>query len=338
MAQFNHKEIKLEEAIEAYLCSEEGGYVKGSDKKFNAESALDEGALISFVRRTQSKAWERYEVCYGAESERRFIKRFCEEVESEGLIYVLRHGFKDRGVSFNVAYFAPETSINPELVERYKANELRCVRQFHYSPRDVQNTIDIVLLLNGIPLAALELKDEFSGQNIDYAILQYKKDRDMRDPIFAFNRRLLVCFAVDLAQVFMATRIAGSATYHLDIKKNGSQNIIFPRYHQFDVVSKLLADVKENGSGKNYLIQHSAGSGKSNSIAWLAHRLSGLHNAQDNINWVQAFLVNVRAPHKLLSKIYKDISVLGNGSVNFGDFVLIIGETDIGKSVRQLLS
>ncbi|MFY0744863.1 type I restriction endonuclease subunit R [Campylobacter sp. LH-2024] len=57
--------------------------------------------------------------------------------------------------------------------------------------------------------------------------------------------------------------------------------IIFPRYHQFDLVKKLLKDLKENGVGKRYLIQHSAGSGKSNSIAWLAHNLVSLHRMQN---------------------------------------------------------
>lgn len=330
MTHFNHREIKLEEAIEAYLCSPEGGFIKGSDKNFDARLALDTQTLLSFVKSTQPKAWERYQVIYGSDCERRFIKRFCEEVEADGLIQVLRHGIKDRGVNFMAAYFAPETSINPDLAVRYKSNILHCVRQFHYSPSDTQNTIDIVLLLNGIPIAALELKDEFSGQNVDDAIYQYKKDRDPRDPIFAFNQRLLVYFALDLAQVFMTTQLAGAATYflpfnqgsngagevggkgnppnpdnfmtaylwenvlrkdrlmeilqkyiHLDVKKDGRKSIIFPRYHQLDVVTKLLADVKANGTGKNYLIQHSAGSGKSNSIAWLAHRLSGLHDAND---------------------------------------------------------
>lgn len=330
MSQFNHKEIKLEETIEAFLCSSEGGYSKGNDKSFNAVSALDESVLLSFIKQSQPKEWERYQVLYGTDSERKFIKRFCEEVESDGLIKVLRHGIKDRGVNFKVAYFAPETSINPELTERFNHNVLHCVRQFHYSPSETQNTIDIVLLLNGIPVVALELKDEFSGQTVDDAIRQYKLDRNHKDPIFAFNRRLLVCFAVDLANVFMTTKVAGTSTYflpfnqgsngagnvggkgnppnlenfmtsylwekvlrkdrlmeilqkyiHLDTKKDGKQNIIFPRYHQLDVVTKLLADVKQNGSGKNYLIQHSAGSGKSNSIAWLAHRLSGLHNNND---------------------------------------------------------
>ena len=227
MSQFNHKEIKLEEAIEAFLCSSEGGYSKGNDKSFNAVSALDESVLLGFIKQSQPKAWERYQVLYGTDSERKFIKRFCEEVESDGLIKVLRHGIKDRGVNFKVAYFAPETSINPELTERYNHNILHCVRQFHYSPSETQNTIDIVLLLNGIPVVALELKDEFSGQTVDDAIRQYKLDRNHKDPIFAFNRRLLVCFAVDLANVFMTTKVAGTSTYFLPFNQgsNGAGNV-----------------------------------------------------------------------------------------------------------------
>lgn len=330
MIQFNHKEIKLEEAIEDFLCSAKGGFIKGNDKSFNVVSALDESVLIKFIKKSQPKAWERYQLLYGIDSERKFIKRFCEEVESDGLIKVLRNGIKDMGVEFKVAYFAPETSKNPQLIERFKHNVLQCARQFHYSPSEPKNTIDMVLLLNGIPIVALELKDEFSGQTVDDAIRQYKLDRNHKDPIFAFNRRLLVCFAVDLANVFMTTKVAGVSTcflpfnqgsngagnvggkgnppnpdnfmtsylwenvlrkdrlmeilqkfIHLEKKPDGKQNIIFPRYHQLDVVTRLLADVKQNGSGKNYLIQHSAGSGKSNSIAWLAHRLSGLHNNKD---------------------------------------------------------
>lgn len=66
-------------------------------------------------------------------------------------------------------------------------------------------------------------------------------------------------------------------------KKNGHERIIFPRYHQLDVVRKLVADVKQRGCGHSYLIQHSAGSGKSNSIAWLAHHLESLHDAAEQV-------------------------------------------------------
>lgn len=314
-----------------------GGYKKGDPKAFNRALALDVQTLIGFVKDTQPKLWEKYETIYGTNCEKAFVERFCKEVRSLGLLSVLRHGFKDRGITFRVAYWKPETSINQTAKEQYKRNVLHCTRQLHYSVAN-ENSIDIVLFLNGIPVVSMELKNQFTGQDTDNAIRQYKFDRASKDMIFEFKNRVLVHFAVDLYNVFMTTRLQGANTYflpfnqgsngagnvggkgnpqnpdgyqtaylwekvlardslleilhkymHLQVEvredKNGhktkKETMIFPRYHQLDVVTKLLADVKVNGAGHNYLIQHSAGSGKSNSIAWLSHRLSGLHNDLD---------------------------------------------------------
>ena len=314
-----------------------GGYEKGDPKAFDRVTALDSATLISFVKATQPKSWEKYETIYGTSSEKSFVERFCKEVRSLGLLSVLRHGFKDRGITFRVVYWKPETSINQTAQAQYESNILHCTRQLHYSLNN-ENSIDIVLFLNGIPVVSMELKNQFTGQDTDNAIHQYKFDRASKDTIFEFKNRVLVHFAVDLYNVFMTTRLQGANTYflpfnqgsngcgnvggkgnpqnpdgyqtaylwekvlakdslleilhkymHLQVEvsedKNGNktrkETMIFPRYHQLDVVTKLLADVKANGAGHNYLIQHSAGSGKSNSIAWLAHRLSGLHNDLD---------------------------------------------------------
>ena len=314
-----------------------GGYTKGDAKAFDRTVALDVATLISFVKATQPKSWEKYETIYGTSSEKSFVERFCKEVRSLGLLSVLRHGFKDRGITFRVVYWKPETSINQTAQAQYESDILHCTRQLHYSLNN-ENSIDIVLFLNGIPVVSMELKNQFTGQDTDNAIAQYKFDRAGKDAIFEFKNRVLVHFAVDLYNVFMTTRLQGANTYFLPFNQgsNGSGNVggkgnpqnpdgyqtaylwekvltkdslleilhkymhlqvevsedkngnktrketmIFPRYHQLDVVTKLLADVKANGAGHNYLIQHSAGSGKSNSIAWLAHRLSGLHNDLD---------------------------------------------------------
>lgn len=314
-----------------------GGYTKGDAKVFDRTVALDVATLISFVKATQPKSWEKYETIYGTSCEKSFVERFCKEVRSLGLLSVLRHGFKDRGITFRVVYWKPETSINQTAQAQYESNILHCTRQLHYSLNN-ENSIDIVLFLNGIPVVSMELKNQFTGQDTDNAIAQYKFDRAGKDAIFEFKNRVLVHFAVDLYNVFMTTRLQGANTYflpfnqgsngcgnvggkgnpqnpdgyqtaylwekvlakdslleilhkymHLQVEvsedKNGNktrkETMIFPRYHQLDVVTKLLADVKANGAGHNYLIQHSAGSGKSNSIAWLAHRLSGLHNDLD---------------------------------------------------------
>ena len=336
MSDLNLTEKQFESDIEYSLLTY-GGYEKGNPKAFDRALALDIQTLISFVKDTQPKSWEKYETIYGTSCEKAFVDRFCIEVRSLGLLSVLRHGFKDRGITFRVVYWKPETSINQTAQEQYERNVLHCTRQLHYSVAN-ENSIDIVLFLNGIPVVSMELKNQFTGQDTDNAIRQYKFDRASKDTIFEFKNRVLVHFAVDLYNVFMTTRLQGANTYflpfnqgsngagnvggkgnpqnpdgyqtaylwekvlakdslleilhkymHLQVEvredKNGNktkkETMIFPRYHQLDVVTKLLADVKANGAGHNYLIQHSAGSGKSNSIAWLAHRLSGLHNDLD---------------------------------------------------------
>lgn len=328
------KEKNFEEAIENYLITD-GGYEKGLPEAFNRATALDEDTFLRFIKTTQPRAWEKHCINYPVEPEKALLKRLQDEIRDTDLLQVLRHGFKDRGVKFNICYFKPESSLNPDTLKLYSQNILHCTRQMKFSLLD-ERSIDIVLLLNGIPVVSMELKNQFTGQDATNAIKQYKFDRATKDKLFEFKQRVLVHFAVDLYNVFMTTKLEGFATTFLPFNQgsNGAGNVggkgnppieddyitsylwkkvlrkdslmeilhkymhlqkedvkdkygkvikhketmIFPRYHQLDVVTKLLADVKENGSGKNYLIQHSAGSGKSNSIAWLAHRLSGLHD------------------------------------------------------------
>lgn len=362
------KEKAFEEAIEEYLITN-GGYEKGNSNNFDRAAALDKDTLISFIKATQPKKWERYCIVYGASAEDSFIKRFSKEVKDKGLLQVLRHGFKDRGILFKVCFFKPDSSRNEDTTKLYEQNILHCTRQLHYSVLN-ENSIDIVLFLNGIPVVSMELKCQFTGQTIHNAINQYKFDRASKDAIFEFRNRILVHFAVDLYEVYMTTRLNGENTYFLPFNQgsNGAGNVggkgnplnqdgyqtsylwekvlckdklmeilhkfmhlkveekedkdgnktteetlIFPRFHQLDVVTKLINDVKENGSGKNYLIQHSAGSGKSNSIAWLAHRLSGLHNENDEKIFQSIIVVTDRKilDSQLQETIYQFDHVLG---------------------------
>lgn len=344
------KERNFEEAIENYFITE-GGYEKGIPEHLNRASALDEDTFINFIKTTQPTEWEKHTRNYPNNPEQALLRRFQEEISATNVLQVLRHGFKDRGVKFYPCYFKPETTMNPEHNKRYSQNILHCTRQMKFSLLD-ERSIDIVLLLNGIPVVSMELKNQFTGQDVSNAISQYKFDRATKDKMFEFKQRVLVHFAVDLYDVYMTTRLQGTSTYFLpfnqgsngagnvggkgnpqieddyltsylwkrvlkkdslmeilqkymhlkveDIKdKNGKitgkkETMIFPRYHQLDVVTKLLEDVKENGSGKNYLIQHSAGSGKSNSIAWLAHRLQSLHDKNDEIIFNSVIVVTDR--------------------------------------------
>ena len=348
------KERNLEEDIEAFLCSETGGFLKTDDKHSliridgdnyqvidggymaNRARGLDVATLVNFIQETQPKAWERFERTCNSDPQKKFAKVFSDAVDANGVIDVLKHGFKHRGIQFKVVFFKPESGLNETAAERYAKNVCRCIRQFHFAETGNQ-TIDMVLDVNGIPVVGIELKDQFTGQDVENAMRQWSQDRDPRCAPLKFNNRIVAFFAVDLENVYMTTKLEGEKTYflpfnqgsadagndggagnpanpdgyatnhlwevalrkdslldiiqkflHLEVKEetevdsNGKetvrkkQRIIFPRYHQLDSVRKVLADVRANGSGRNYLIQHSAGSGKSNSIAWTAYRLASL--------------------------------------------------------------
>ncbi|SDI14290.1 type I restriction endonuclease subunit R [Proteiniclasticum ruminis] len=348
-----YKEIRFEQDIETFLLSPAGGYQKGDLKKYDKDRAMDMETLISFVKTTQPKEWDRFERMTVSDVEKKFFKAINDAIDNFGLIHVLRHGFKYRGIDFKAAYFKPESELNMRLWDLYNENVLHVTRQFRYSTQN-NNSVDMVLSLNGIPIVALELKNQITGQSIDNSKTQYMFDRDPKETVFHFNKRILVYFGVDLYNVVMTTKLDGKNTYflpfdqgsngagvnggkgnpqnpegyataylwekvlqkdslldiihrfiHLQVKevkteKAGKEKIekkktlIFPRYHQLDVVKKLVSDVKVSGSGKNYLIQHSAGSGKSNSIAWTSYRLASLHNEDNKSIFASVIIVTDR--------------------------------------------
>lgn len=381
------KEKNFEADIERYLITE-GGYVKGNQDTYDKERAIDMPVLISFIEKTQPKQWKRYVTKYGDKAERQLYRVFQDDVTRYGLIYVLRKGISDVGINIRFCYFAPASSLNDELVANYHANILTVTRQFAYSKLN-RNTIDMVLSLNGIPVVALELKNQITGQNVEDSKRQWRTDRDPKEPLFRFNNRILAYFGVDLYEVALTTELKKEKTFFIPfnqgsngagkvggagnperedggyvtsylwehilqrdmllaifqryisrqeeeklkiiIDKHGrekevtetSVKIIFPRYHQLDVVEKLVADTyyanlaKKRGDdkevnygmaadeiplyasrkkphGNNFLIQHSAGSGKSNSIAWLTYRLAGLQDADMKNMFNSVFVITDR--------------------------------------------
>ena len=345
------REKNFENDIESYLLSH--GYVKGNQDTYDKGKAIDMPVLISSIQATQPKMWQRYVNVYGEKAEKQLYTIFQQNVDQNGLVHTLRYGVKDRGMDLRFAYFAPASNLNEELVQKYKSNILTCTRQFSYSTQN-HNTIDVVLSLNGIPVVALELKNQLTGQSVENAKRQFMYDRDEKEFCFKFNNRFLVYFAVDLYEVAMTTHLQGANTYFLPFNQgsNGAGNIgdggnpectegyttsylweyvlspemllsilqryiskqttesislvngrkvtkkntilIFPRYHQLDVVEKLVADTRKTKEGKNYLLQHSAGSGKSNEIAWLTYRLASLHNEEDKEMFQSVFVITDR--------------------------------------------
>jgi len=326
----DHRERAFEEAIEHHLTSA-AGYAKADPDNFDRERGIDPTVLIPFLRETQPDTWQALEKLHSTNTEAVVLDDLCKAMDSQGSLAVIRHGFKCFGKPIRVAFFAPAHGMNPDTQRLYQANRLTVTRQLHYSTKN-ENSIDVALSLNGIPVATAELKNPMSGQNVEHAKHQYKNDRDPREKIFEFKKRTLVHFAVDPDLVYMTTRLDGTKTFFLPLnlgdgtgagnphnpngyktaylweqvwqrdswldilarfihlhveektlagKTKRTETMIFPRYHQLVAVRMLEADARRVGPGTNYLIQHSAGSGKSNSIAWIAHRLASLHNDRD---------------------------------------------------------
>jgi len=324
-----HKERQFQIEIVQHLTS--SNYVEGDASGYDRELALYPDDLITYIKSTQPQAYEKMQKREGSKTDAVLIKYVAKEMDKQGSLFYLRNELKYIGSKFKLCQFKPELH-NPDTQTKYDANILRVVQEV--TTKSGNERIDLVLFLNGIPIATLELKTDFT-QNVQDAIKQYKYDRPAKgDALLEFKRRALVHFAVSTDEVYMTTKLAGPKTFflpfnkgredgsagnplnpkgyatsylweevleresilniiaryvHLEVKdkedhqgkKSKSETLIFPRYHQLDVVRKLLSDTKTKGAGSHYLIQHSAGSGKSNSIAWLAHQLSSLHNDKE---------------------------------------------------------
>lgn len=375
------KDVSVEQIFQNDMIKQllANGWLLGKPEKYNRNLALYEEDLIGFVKETQDAQWQKFCGLYPRDTEVKFAERVAhqlskvdpnaadKESRTFGTLGVLRHELRDRGTRFSLCQFKPEHDLNPDTIARYKANRLRVVPELVYSPWATEKyltetgakskawRIDLVLFVNGLPIATLELKSEFK-QTVENAIKQYQTTRlpidpetKKQEPLLTFKRGALVHFAVSQYEVYMSTRLEGNDTYflpfnkgtkeggkgndipadvdqyatdylwnevllpdnllnilarfvHLEIiekedwegRKYKKETMIFPRYHQWDVVTKLVNAAKDEGPGQKYLIQHSAGSGKSNSIAWTAHQLSALYNAEGNKQFNSIIVVTDR--------------------------------------------
>ncbi|WP_460539940.1 type I restriction endonuclease subunit R, partial [Halomonas garicola] len=338
------REAQFQQDIIAAMAK--GGWLTGAASGYDRASALYTEDLLGYVQDAWPERWKQFCKANPQAPERAFIQRTVRELEKAGTLEVLRHGFKVPGIKFDLCSFQPDHGMNPESLARYRANRLRVVPEVSYSPhasekgaaKSYNPRLDLVLFVNGIPTATLELKSQFK-QTVENAKRQYRTDRPLKDPVtrkaeplLTFKRGALVHFAVSQAEVAMTTRLAGKDTFflpfnrgteddgagnpppanpgdyataylwedvfapeawlkvlgrflHLEKKpvedfhgrRSTKETLTFPRYHQWEAVNKLVQATLQEGPGQRYLVQHSAGSGKSNSIAWAAHQLASLY-------------------------------------------------------------
>lgn len=348
-----HKEDVLQEHLIQNLV-ESQGYERriGSEKSrgfagevhFDKPLAMDRKLVIQFLKETQAESWERLEQHYSGSAEDVLFKQLDKALKDRGLLDVLRQGLKIvPGIPFVFCYFRPASGLEPKRIAEYEANILSVMDEVVYSQKH-GNRIDVVLFLNGLPIATIEAKNLLTGTTFRHAEKQYRTDRSpANEPLLTFKRGALVHFALDEDNVSMTTRLQNGKTRFLPFNRgrNGgagnpdvkddhriaylygdgewgsaifsrsvlidiigqfmtlevtgkNEVMIFPRFQQLDAVRKIMAHAKMNGAGKNYLVQHSAGSGKSNTIGWLAHHAINLHDEDDAQVFHTAIIVTDR--------------------------------------------
>ena len=369
----NVSEKQLETILVDYL-REVHQYEQGVSEDYNKDYALDTARVKRFLLSTQKKKVGNT-ACFASEvSERKFFTELSKQLANRGVTDVLRKGFRYISELFDMYYPLP-SELNPTAQELYKKNIFCVTRQLSYS-KENQNSIDVVISLNGLPLMTIELKNHYTGQTIENAVRQYQTDRDPKDPLLA-PKRCAVHMAVDDDDIKMCTWLSGKSSWFLPFNKgvNGGagnpinpngvktaylweeilekhslsdiienyaqlvkkkdektgqekQSMVWPRYHQLDCVRKLLAETRAKGVGQRFLIQHSAGSGKSNSITWLAYQLVGL------LDGTQALLDSVIV---VTDRVNLDTQIKNN-IVAFKRLQNLVAWADSAEALRNHLS
>lgn len=338
-AAISREKLHTEEAVEIHLVDQlvtRHGWIERPWTAYDRKTALDPEMIEAFVRATQPAAWTRLEEQYTGKARETLARQVDARLKAVGTLEVLRRGITIvPGIRIELCAFKPASGLNVEALRAYEGNRLTVMRQVRYSLRN-ENAIDVVLFVNGIPVATLELKNTMTGSTYQTAEKQYRKDRSPNgEPLLTFRRGALVHFALDQDNVSMTTQLNNGATRFLPFNRGrdggagnpdvedefriaylyrdiGARKAVFsreillgilqrfvlvdeveqpggkikrttiwPRYHQLDAIQALLRDARDHGAGQNYLFQHSAGSGKSNTIAWAAHHLATLHDAAD---------------------------------------------------------
>lgn len=339
-----HREKVLQDHLIDQLVSGEGYLRRDAKTDYDRALAMDRDLVVRFLSESQPEEWEKLTAHYSDSAEDTLFTQLTRALKERDLLDVLRQGLKIvPGIKFSLCYFRPASTLEPKRVEEYQANILSVMDEVAYSSRH-ESRIDVVLFLNGLPVATIEAKNLLTGSTFRHAEKQYRKDRSPAgEPLLTFQRGALVHFAMDEDNVSMTTRLANGKTRFLPfnrgrergagnpdvadefrvaylyrpgdwgeaifsrrvlleivgqfmhVEKTGKDVVmIFPRFQQLDAVRRLISHAGANGPGRNYLIQHSAGSGKSNTIGWLAHQAINLHDGSNTPVFNTAIIVTDR--------------------------------------------
>lgn len=317
------------------------GWTQGDSTHYDKITATYPGELLAFLRDSQPEAFQALQD--SGLTDTQICSQIRREIDTKGLSRALLRGVMVNEVQLVLMFTKPTHGLNPLTKRLYESNRLMVVRQLKYSTHN-ENSLDLCLFLNGLPIVTAELKSEVN-QAVERAIEQYRVDRNpMGEPLLTLGTGALVHFAIDQSEAHMTTALAGRTTKFLPFNRFSEtgqvnalpegvidhpsrhvwrsiwqpsnllhilsryvtqepqergverphDNVIFPRLHQWEASELILADIQANGPGQRYLVQHSPGSGKSNTIGWTAYGLAELHDAADKKMFASILLLTDR--------------------------------------------
>lgn len=384
-----HREKHFEAYIVQQLAAH--GWLVGETSSYDQGHALYPEDLVAWIQATQTRKWDKLAAGHGDKAALALMERLAQALEKDGTVQVLRKGIKLAGVGeIALSDGMPEDERDPAAWQRYRANRLRVVPQLMYRPGS-QLAIDLVLFINGLPVATVEVKTDFT-QSAAAAVDQYKNDRlpedratRRKEPLLSFKRGAVVHFAMSDSDIRMTTKLAGADTYFLPfnlgrdghagnpLREDGEypvayfweqvcapdnwlrifhsfvyterksvvdlagnhitkETLIFPRFHQWDAVTRMIADAKAHGAGQTYLCEHSAGSGKTSTIAWMAHDLIRLRAANGDPTFHSVIVVTDRTV--LDEQLQEAVQQIDHQR----DMIAAIGEKETGRSKSEELA
>ena len=343
----------------------ESSWLPGENQDYNAASCVDLAHLAAFLQDTQPETAQALSLDSDDNTRRQFLNRLKNEIQNRGIIDVLRKGIEHGQHSIRLFYGTPSPG-NEAAATLHAKNRFSVTRQVHYSTRNPGLSLDLVLFINGLPLITFELKNNLTKQTVEDAVEQYRTSRDPRDDLFRPGR-CAAHMAVDENRVRFCTELAGLKSVFLpfdqghdggagnppnpqglrtdylwqetltpesltDIIENYAQKVgkklIWPRYHQLESVRQLLRDVSTKGAGERYLIQHSAGSGKSNSIAWLARQLIGLQKGVQTVFDSTIIVTDRRVLDSQINETVRQFTQVGS----------TVGHAESGADLKRLIT
>jgi len=209
------REASLQKIIKDYLINQ-NEYIEGFNQNYSQNYAFDMKYLFEFLEKTQQKTLNRLRKKYGSNYREEIIKELDNQLSYKKIVYILKNGLDIYGENLKLVYFKPKNRLNTRTYNLYKQNIFSITEELNHFDK---KRIDLVLFINGLPVTTMELKNNYTNQDYEDAIEQYKRDRSPNEKLFRPKERTIVNFALDNKEIYMTTELKDENTFFLPFNR-----------------------------------------------------------------------------------------------------------------------